>query len=95
MAIQDKEGPIWEDNQTQILPMRPWRHAEMGGELLGDLLPSGQLDVYQGHSYSENNKIAPHQVSRFFPVLHPGCCKTKIFMELPIWFGVEGYQPRE
>ena len=59
---------MWEAHQTQIPHMLTWRHAEMGGGLLGDLLPSGQLDIYQGHTYSENPQRYPHQVSIFFVV---------------------------
>ena len=33
----------------------------MGGELLGDLLPSSQLGVCQGRSYSEH----PHSVEGY------------------------------
>ena len=39
MVFQEKEGSIWEAHQTQIFPVRPWRHTEMGGELLGYLPP--------------------------------------------------------
>ena len=49
----------------------------MGGELLADLLPSGQLYVYKSHAYSKNPQRAPHQVSRFFSGLHPGLCKIR------------------
>ena len=34
-----------------ILPVHPQSHESTGGELLGDLLPSGQLYICQGHSY--------------------------------------------
>ena len=72
MVLHDKEVSIWEDNQTKILPVYPWRHAEMRGELMGDLLPSGKLDVFQSHSYSGYSQRAPHQVSIFFSGLNPG-----------------------
>ena len=65
-------GSRWESHQTQILPMRPWRHADIGGELLGDILPSGQLGVCQGHAYSGNPQRSPHQVSMFCSGLQPG-----------------------
>ena len=64
MVLKYKEGSIWKDYKKT--PMRPWRHVEMGGGLLGYLLPSVQLDTYQGHSYCENPHISSHQVSRFF-----------------------------
>ena len=60
MVLQEKEGSRWEAHQTQSLLMQPWRNETMGGELLGDLLPSGQLDVYQGHSYSDRPQIDAH-----------------------------------
>ena len=49
----------------------------MGGELLGDLLPSGQLDVFQSNYYSDYSQRAPHQVSRFCYGLQPDRCKTR------------------
>ena len=45
---------------------------EQCGELLGDLLPSDQLDVCKIHDYSEYYQRASHQVSKFCPSLHPG-----------------------
>ena len=42
----------------------------MGYKLLGDLLPSGQLDICQSHVYSEYYQRALHQVSRLFPGPH-------------------------
>ena len=58
----------------------------MVGELLGDLLPSRQLGVCQCHAYSEYSQRAPHQVSRFFSVLHQGCCKIRDICGTPHMF---------
>ena len=44
----------------------------MGGELLGDLLPSGQLDLFQIHAYPKYSHIDSQQVSRFCSVLNSG-----------------------
>ena len=52
----------------------------MGGELLGDLLPSGQFYVSQDHDYSDHTQIAPHQVSRFFLSYTQDDVKSEIFM---------------
>ena len=46
-------------------------YPAMGSELLGEILPGGQLVVCQGRAYSNHHKIAPHQVSSFFYGLHP------------------------
>ena len=73
--------------------MSPRRHAEIGGGLLGDLLTSVQLDVYQGHAYSDYPRISPHQVIIFCSSLKSVWFKSEIFMELPIGFGVEGDHP--
>ena len=35
MVLQDKYGSIQEAHKTQIPPMHPWRHAEMGGWTTG------------------------------------------------------------
>ena len=88
MVLQEKEGSTWEAHITQIPPMHPWRHVSMVGELLGDLLSSGQLDVCQGQDYSDNYQIAPNQVSRFCSGLHPGWCKIGDIHETPhrSWF---------
>ena len=48
MILQEKEGYIWEANKTKKLPIIPWRYAEMGGELLADLLPSGKFGCLSG-----------------------------------------------
>ena len=72
MALQHKKGSIWEAHQTQIPPMRPWSNTEMGGGLLGELLPCDQLYVCQVHAYYDHPQIDPHQVSRCFSGLHPG-----------------------
>ena len=72
MVIQDKEGSIWEAHQTQSPPVFPWKYAEMGGELMGEVLSSGQLDVCQIHAYPKYPQRASHQVSRFFSGLHSG-----------------------
>ena len=45
IVLQEKKSSRWEAHQTQGLSVHPWRYVAMGGELLGDLLPSGQLDV--------------------------------------------------
>ena len=49
----------------------------MGGELMGDLLPNGQLDVYQRHAYYKYSQRASHQASRFCSGLHSGLCKKR------------------
>ena len=72
MFLQEKKGSILEVHQTQLLHMRMWRHVSMGGELLGYLLPSSQLGVFQGRAYSEHHQRDPHQVSRFCSGIHPG-----------------------
>ena len=68
MVLQEKEGSIWEDYQTQIPPMIPCSHAAMGGKLRVDLLPSDQLDEFQGHPYSDNPHRYTHHVSNYFLV---------------------------
>ena len=62
----------WLSHKIQRPLMYPWRYSSMGGELLGDLLPSGKLNVCQGHDYSENPKRSPHQFNGFCYGLHPG-----------------------
>ena len=57
-------------NKTPIV--LPWRHVAMGGELMGELLPSSQLDVCQIHYYSGYSQKYPYQVSIFGSGLHPG-----------------------
>ena len=49
----------------KILHVHPRRHAEIGGESLVYLLPSGKLGVFQYHAYSEHSQRAPHQVGKF------------------------------
>ena len=44
IVLQEKKGSICETHK-KISPVCPWRHASMGGELLGDLHPSGKLYV--------------------------------------------------
>ena len=65
MVLRDKEGSRWE-------AIRPYSHVSMVGELLGDILPTGQLDVCQVHAYSDNHQRAQHILSTFFSGLHPG-----------------------
>ena len=60
MFLQDKEGSRWEAHKTQIPPVCPCSHAEMGGGLLRDLLLSVQFHFYQGHAHSEYSQRAPH-----------------------------------
>ena len=45
MVLQEEDGPIHKANKAQILSVQPWGHETMGGELLVDLLYSGQLDI--------------------------------------------------
>ena len=71
MVLQDKEVSRCEDHQTKSPPMLQWRHATMEGELLVDLLPSGQLGVSQDYTYSDHFQRASHQVSIFCSILHP------------------------
>ena len=52
----------------------------MGGELLGDILPRYQLDVYNIHAYSKYYQRDSHQVSRFFLAYNQDDVKTEIFM---------------
>ena len=75
--------------------MCEWGHVAIGDELLGDLLPSGQLDVYQGHAYSDHPQRDPHQVRIFFLSYTRDDIKSYIFMELPTGFEVEGLHPIE
>ena len=72
MILQEKESSIWEAHQTQGPPMRLRRYAEMGGELLGYLLPIGQLDACLSHAYPKYSQRDSNQVSRFCPGLHSG-----------------------
>ena len=66
----------------------------MGGELMGDLLPSVQLDVCQGHDYYGHPRRTPHTKSvDFFLAYTQADVKSEIFMEPPIGFGVEGGHP--
>ena len=62
----------------------------MGDELLGDLILSGKLNVFQSHAYPKYSQRDSHPVSRFFLAYNQAGVETKIFMELPIGFGVEG-----
>ena len=59
-------------SSKKISSVLSWRYEAMGGGLIGDLPPSGQLDVCQTHAYSKYSQIASNQVSRFFSVLHSG-----------------------
>ena len=72
MILQDKYESMWEAHQTKIQHMKPWRHAAIGDELMGDLLPSGQVYVCKGYAYSEHPQRATHKLSRFCSGLHPG-----------------------
>ena len=72
MVLQDKEGSILEAHQIKIVPVRPWRYAAMGGELMGDLLPSGQLGICKIRAYSKYSHRASHLVSIFCSGLHSG-----------------------
>ena len=77
MVLQEKEGSRWEARQRQISPVQPWSYAAIGGELLGDLLPSCQLEACQIHDYPKHYHIASHQASRFCSGLHSGWCKNR------------------
>ena len=72
MILQEKNGSIWEAHQIQILPVQAWRYASMGCKLLGDLTPSGQLDVCWIHAYPNHYQRASHQVTRFCYGLQSG-----------------------
>ena len=51
MFLQEDEGTMCQAHKSQIPPVLPWGHAEMGDKLLGCLLSSGHLGICQGHSY--------------------------------------------
>ena len=72
MVLKEREVSIWGANQKQNPPMRPWRYEEMGGELMGELPPSGPFNVCQSHSYPKYYQRASHQVSRFCSGPHLG-----------------------
>ena len=88
MVLQEKEGYICESNQKQRILVLPWRYATMEGELIGYLLPSGQLDVYQSLAYYNYSQRASHQFGRYCSSLHPGRCKNKDIHVSPHRFGV-------
>ena len=88
MVLQDKEGSRWEAHKTQILPVCPCKYSERAAELLGYLLPSGQLDFFQIHDYPKCFMKGSHQVSIFFLSYTQDDLKTDIFMDIPIGFGV-------
>ena len=44
LVFQAQEIPRWNINDTQSHTMFTWRNATMGGELMGNLSPSGKLD---------------------------------------------------
>ena len=50
---------------------------QLGGGLLGDLLPSGKLDVCTSHDCYKYSHIASHQVSRFWSGLLSDWCKNR------------------
>ena len=72
MFLQEKKGSRLEAHQTQIPHVRPWKYSEMGGELLENPLPSGQLDVCQSHAYPKYSQRASHQAIMFCSDLHSG-----------------------
>ena len=72
MFLPEKEISIWEAHQTKNPPVGPWKYAETGGTLLGDLLCSSQLGVCKINACSNYSQRASHQFSSFSSGLHSG-----------------------
>ena len=87
MVFQEKYG------SRQKAHTRPWRHASMGVELLGDLIPSGKLNIYQGHAYPKFFREIQAKYVDFVLAYTQSDVKSDIFVEIPIGLGVEGYHP--
>ena len=95
MDIQERDNNIYLAHKPQGTPVYPWENETMGGELLGDLLSSGQLDLCNIYAHHKHPNISPYHIYRFPLEYTQDEVKLEIFMDTPIGFLVEGEYPIE